>query len=106
MGLAHGADGSIDPAEAQAIGVMLREHQPNKDPALIDHIIREATLTYSQDMEGAVGRAVDALKKLPESQRIALLKDLTRLAQADQRIEKGEQVFVHDIAEQWGLMVE
>src|SRR5690625_7784534 len=46
LGLAHGADEDLDPQETLEIAAKLRRWQPDKDPKLIDHVIREDTLTY------------------------------------------------------------
>lgn len=103
LGLAHGADGELDQTEARTIAIRLREQQPNTDPALIDHVLREAVMTYTEGRSGAVEEAVISLKKLPEERRLTLLKDLTSIARADRRIETTEIDFIEHIATEWGL---
>lgn len=105
LGLAHGADEDLDPAETRQISASLRRWQPNKDPALIDHVIREATLTY---MNGAnpqrLDEAVDVLKKaLPQDLRATILSDLSDIARADGEILTEEKDFIYRLAGEWGI---
>lgn len=105
LGLAHGADEDLDPAETRQISASLRRWQPNKDPALIDHVIREATLTY---MNGAnpqrLDEAVDVLKNaLPRDLRATILSDLSDIARADGEILTEEKDFIYRLANEWGL---
>ncbi len=105
LGLAHGADEDLDPAETRQISASLRRWQPNKDPALIDHVIREATLTY---MNGAnpqrLDKAVDVLKNaLPRDLRATILSDLSDIARADGEILTEEKDFIYRLANEWGL---
>lgn len=103
LGLAHGADGDLDPAEARAIATRLRAQQPHQDPALIDHVMREATLTYANGRAQSVERAVESLKSLPEEERSTLLQDLSTIAQADHKFMDEEKTFIEHISERWGM---
>ncbi len=108
LGLAHGADEDLHPAETKQIAASLRRWQPDKDPALIDHVIREATLTYlnganSKRMTEAVHVLRDAL---PENLRLTILHDLSEIARADGEILSEEQDFISKIASEWHLDVE
>lgn len=105
LGLAYGADGELDPAETRAIAIKLREWQPHKDPALIDHVLREATLTY---LNGAsanrLQEVVVTLKDLlDDNTRASILNDLTDIAQADGTVHQGEESFVSRVAEVWDV---
>lgn len=105
LGLAHGADEDLDPSETLAIAAKLRVWQPDKDPALIDHVIREATLTY---LNGAnlqrLQEAVHVLKKaLPENLRRRILADLADIARADGEVVQTERLFINQIAAAWEL---
>lgn len=105
LGLAHGADEDLDPAETRQISASLRRWQPDKDPALIDHVIREATLTY---LNGAnpkrVDEAVHVLKEaLPQDLRTTILHDLSDIARADGEILSEEKNFIHRLADEWEL---
>lgn len=108
LGLAHGADEDLHPAETKQIAASLRRWQPDKDPALIDHVIREATLTYlnganSQRLTEAVKVLRDAL---PAKLRSTILHDLSEIARADGEILSEEKDFIAKIASSWQLDVE
>ncbi len=105
LGLAHGADEDLNPAEARQISASLRRWQPDKDPKLIDHVIREATLTY---LNGAntdrVREAVNVLKRaLPQEVRTTILHDLSDIARADGEILSEEKDFILQLANEWDL---
>jgi uncharacterized tellurite resistance protein B-like protein len=108
LGLAHGTDGDLDPMETLEIAAKLRQWQPDKDPKLIDHIIREATLSY---LNGAsvdrLQEAVETLRQtLPEQVRKEILKDLSDIARADGSVIVEESQFIRQLAESWGLSVD
>jgi hypothetical protein len=105
LGLAHGTDADLDPSETSTIAAKLRTWQPNRDPALIDHVIREATLTY---LNGAnrdrLREAVQVLKgALTEPVLKQILTDLADIARADGEIVHEERQFIDQIAEAWAL---
>lgn len=105
LGLAHGADEDLDPAETRQIAASLRRWQPDKDPALIDHVIREATLTY---LNGAnpqrLREAIHVLKEaLSHDLREIILHDLSEIARADGEILSAERDFIQKIADEWEL---
>lgn len=107
LGLAHGADEDLDPQETMEIAAKLRRWQPDKDPALIDHVIREATLTY---LNGAndqrLHEAVHVLGgQLNKNLLKAILDDLVDIARADGTIVAGEESFITDLADAWDLQV-
>lgn len=105
LGLAHGADGELDPAETHAIAAKLRQWQPDKDPALIDHVIREATLSYLNGPKtDRLHEAITTLKdNLSGELRAAILQDLTEIAQADGLVLSEESNFIEQIADVWGV---
>ena len=107
MGLAR-ADDELDPDETQEIALKLRQWQPNKDPALIDHVIREAELTYENDLDD--DRLEEATSNLgeafPEKLRRDILKDMADIARADNTVEFAETHFIHRIADIWELSVD
>lgn len=105
LGLAHGADGSLDPEEKDTIAAKLRQWQPDKDPALIDHVIREATLSYLNGAQRErLDSAIHSLKeKLSENIRTTILHDLADIASADGRVVSGESSFIRHIADVWDL---
>lgn len=105
LGLAYGADGELNPAETQTIALKLREWQPHKDPALIDHVLREATLSYLNGAgTGRLQEVVVSLKELlDDNTRASILNDLTDIAHADGTVEVGEDNFVNRVAEVWDV---
>ncbi len=108
LGLAHGADESLDPAETKQIAASLRRWQPDKDPALIDHVIREATLTYLNGMDSErMKETAHVLKDaLSENLRKIILRDLAEIARADGEILSEERDFIQKIAADWDLDIE
>ena len=105
LSLAHGADGHLDPAESDEIAVKLRRWQPDKDPALIDHVVREATLTYRNSSDTArMQEAADSLKSsLAERLREAILRDLADIARADGTVVSAEDDFIRRLAANWNI---
>ena len=107
LGLAHGADEDLDPQETLEIAAKLRRWQPDKDPKLIDHVIREATLTYlngptDQRLHEAVAMLGGQLRR---SILEGILTDLIDIARADGSVVAGERTFIRDIAESWDLQI-
>lgn len=105
LGLAHGADEDLDPSETRQISASLRRWQPDKDPALIDHVIREATLTY---LNGAnperMHEAAHVLKEsLSADLRATILNDFSTIARADGKLLSEEEDFIQKIADEWEL---
>lgn len=105
LGLAHGADENLDPAETKQIAASLRRWQPDKDPALIDHVIREATLTYLNGADSErMTEAVHVLRdSLSQDLRMIILRDLAAIARADGEILSEERDFIQTIADDWEL---
>jgi hypothetical protein len=107
LGLAHGADDDLDPQETMEIAAKLRRWQPDKDPALIDHVIREATLTY---LNGAndqrMNEAVQVLGgQLGKPLLKSILADLVDIARADGVVVTEERSFISEIASAWNLEI-
>ncbi len=105
LGLAHGADEDLDPKETMEIASKLRRWQPDKDPALIDHVMREAMLTY---LNGATDQRMHEAAqilggKLKHDLLKAILGDLVDIARADGSVVANEKSFIAEIAEVWNL---
>lgn len=105
LALAHGTDEELHPHETRTIAARLRSWQPDKDPALIDHVIREATLTYLDGTsEERLRDAIAVLKKtLPQDVRSRILHDLSEIARADGAFLREEHLFIQQIAQEWDL---
>jgi uncharacterized tellurite resistance protein B-like protein len=103
LALAHGTDEELHPHETKTIAARLRSWQPDKDPALIDHVIREATLTYLDGTsEERLWEAVAVLKKtLPLEIRTRILHDLSEIARADGAFIRAEHLFIEQIAREF-----
>lgn len=108
LSLAHGTDDDLAPSESRAMAINLRRWQPDKDPALIDHVIREATLSYlNRANTTRVEDAVRTLREaLPEVTRSAILSDMLEIAKADGKIIPAEGGFIREIADSWGIPIE
>ena len=105
LGLAQGADDDLDPSETREVAARLRRWQPDKDPALIDHVIRDVSLSYEEEATTEeVRAAVDALgEALSEGRRREILGDLSEIARADGLVLQEEQNFIEHIAHTWGV---
>ena len=106
LGLAQ-ADNYLNPNETQEIALKVRQWQPDKDPALIEHVIREAVLTYENEHgDDRIKHATAELgKSLSASLREDILADLADIARADGQVEIDETHFIHQIAEGWSMEI-
>jgi uncharacterized tellurite resistance protein B-like protein len=103
LALAHGADGELDTAEQASMRDQLRAWAPGADPALCDHALREAGLSYgngvgTQRFDDLLSRLHDALDA---DGRARVLADLMELAQADDVVEPGETALIDRVAAAW-----
>ncbi len=108
LGLAHGTDAHLDHAEEQTIVARLYRWQPNRDPALLTHVLRDAMLTYFDDPSPArIDRAVASLgKTLSQSVRRSIVEDLQAIARADGRVVTAEATFISRLRQTWGFDAE
>jgi uncharacterized tellurite resistance protein B-like protein len=105
LGLAQGTDDDLDPSETKEVAACLRRWQPNKDPALIDHVIRDVSLSYKEEATTEeVREAVQSLGEvLSEERRREIMGDLAEIARADGMVLQEEKDFVEQIAEMWDV---
>jgi uncharacterized tellurite resistance protein B-like protein len=105
LGLAQGADDELDPSETKEVAACLRRWQPDKDPALIDHVIRDVSLSFEEEATTEeVRAAVESLgERLSEDLRQEILDDLAEIARADGLVLQQEKDFVEQIATTWGV---
>lgn len=105
LNLAHGTDNDLHPSEKRQVASVMRNWQPNKDPALIEHVLREAMLTYLNDSHSdRLNAAVSALRDaLPRDVRASILDDLLRIARADGKVLSEERDFIQSLARAWDL---
>ena len=103
LALAHGADGELDHAEQASMRDQLRAWAPGADPALCDHALREAGLSYGNGVDAQ--RLQDLLDRLHAALdadgRARVLADLTELAQADNVVAPGESALIDRVAAAW-----
>jgi uncharacterized tellurite resistance protein B-like protein len=92
--LAFGADGDLDPSEADAMREALEAWAPGEDPAGVDHALREAALVDArrEAIEEVLGRV---RRRLDPPGRAQVLADLRLVARADGRVTRGEEELIH-----------
>ncbi len=105
LGLAQGADDDLDAAETRAIASRLRHWLPGKDPALIDHVIRDVSMTHREELSPEhLREAVEDLgAHLDEDALQTILHDLTEIARADGVVLQTEEEFIQRVAQSWRL---
>lgn len=104
LGLAYGADADLDSAEMQEIVARLYKWQPNRDPAMLQHVLREASMTYFNNpsrerletLIDSLGQALDA------DTRATILEDLASIAQADGQVVELERDYIAHLRRAWG----
>lgn len=105
LALTHGTDQRLEQEEQRALARVLRHWLPDRDPALIDHMIREATLSYMNGLDApGLEALVDTLARaLTMEMRRSVLDDLMALAAADHEVRPEEQAFVAQLAKAWHM---
>lgn len=103
LALALGADGHLDSEEQAAMRSQLRAWAPGTDPALCDHALREATLSYGNGMAAdRLEALLDRLRsQLDTAGRDRVLADLSKLAAADAKVEATESAFIERVEQAW-----
>ena len=103
FGLAHHGDAHLHPAEKAEMLVRLRGWQPDRDPALLLHVLHEAALTYlnapTQDQLDEAARGLKAAFR-PDL-RARILHDLDAIAEADGQATAGENAYVAHLRGVW-----
>lgn len=105
LGLAQGADDDLDEAETRAMKARLRRWVPGKDPALIDHVIRDVSMAQREEVDvERVREAADLLgEHLSREARETILRDLAEIARADGVVLREEKDFIRHVAQAWHL---
>lgn len=103
LALTLGADGELAHEERAAMRDQLRAWTPGADPALCDHAIREAVLSYGN---GVDAERLDALvrglgSRLDAEGRARVLADLRTLAASDAVVTATEVGFIERIERAW-----
>ncbi len=105
LGLAYGADADLAGAEEREIVARLYRWQPDRDPALLEHVLRDAKLTYLNDpSKTRIEKAIESLgtSLSPDVQR-SIVDDLGRIARADGTVVAGEETFIQRLRTAWGM---
>jgi uncharacterized tellurite resistance protein B-like protein len=105
--LAHSTDNDLSEEEIGAIIERLWEWQPQLDEAAVRSIIAESLTYYAsgpgQDvLENAVRNLREAF---PALQRLALLDDLVRIAEADGVVDEHETEMIVALSRAWNVNV-
>ncbi|HET6568913.1 MAG TPA: TerB family tellurite resistance protein [Rhodothermales bacterium] len=105
LSLAHGVDENLSYEERESMVVKLRRWLPDKDPAYIGHVIREAMLTYFEGIrQEQLTEIAETLGSALSRDRLAtVLDDLRDIASADDTITEAEERFIARVAAVWGL---
>lgn len=105
LGLAHGVDAHLSPAEQGEMVARLRKWQPQHDPALLAHVLRDAALTYfdeaGRDRLEEAARTLGAALEAEVRQEI--WNDLREVARADGTLMEQEGGYLALLATQWGV---
>lgn len=101
--LAYGVDEHLTSEEQEAMRDQLRAWAPGMDPTRLDHVLREAELTYAN---GLSDEQFDALlarlrEQLDVEARQRVLRDLRALAAADHEVLHAEVRFIDRVEAAW-----
>jgi uncharacterized tellurite resistance protein B-like protein len=104
LGLAYGADADLDSAEMQEIVARLYKWQPNRDPAMLQHVLREASMTYfNNPSRERLETIIETLgEALDPDTRAAILEDLLGIAKADGEVVALERDYISHLRRIWG----
>lgn len=105
--MAHATDNELTDGE---IGVMierLQEWQPELEEEEVRGVLREALQLYAEEPgRDALGASMSAIRKeLPIVQRLAVLDDLTHIAEADGTVNEHEEQMLSTLSQAWGISV-
>lgn len=105
LGLAHGVDAHLSPAEHGEMVSRLRKWQPQHDPALLAHVLRDAALTYFDEagMTRLEEAALTLGAALERDVKQEIWNDLREVARADGTTLEQEGGFLDVLAAQWGV---
>lgn len=103
LALTHGTDSHLSDSEREAMRSQLHSWAPGMDPMRIDHVLREAELSYANGL--AEERFAALLSRLHEGldseARERVLADLRTLAAADNQVLSDEKNFISRVETAW-----
>ncbi|NNE46258.1 MAG: TerB family tellurite resistance protein [Rhodothermales bacterium] len=105
--LAHSTDSQLSDAEIAAMLERMSQWQPDLAEAEIRDILRDSLAAYAKGPgEEELTRSVSALKnKLPFLQRLAVLDDLTYIAEADGSFNEFEREMITSLSKAFNVAV-
>ena len=105
--LAHSTDGKLSDSEIAAMLERMSQWHPDLSEADIRSVLREALRVYAEGPgEEELTRAVSALKRaLPFLQRLAVLDDLTYIAESDGHFNDFEREMIESLSRAFGVEV-
>lgn len=103
LALALGTDGELSREELAAIMDQLQSWAPGADPALCEHALREAVLSYGNGVDAErIDALVDGLRSgLGAEGRARVLADLRTLALSDAVVRTQETAFIDRVERAW-----
>lgn len=105
--LAHSTDNKLSDSEIAAMLERMGQWQPEFDEQEIRAVLREALRIYSQSPgRDELVRSVSALKEaLPFLQRVAVLDDLTYIAESDGSVNDYEREIISSMSQAFDVQV-
>ncbi|MGI9175230.1 MAG: TerB family tellurite resistance protein [Rhodothermales bacterium] len=105
--LAHATDNELSDDEIEVMIERLQEWQPDLAEEDVRGVLRGALQVYADEPdEDALGASVSAIREgLPVVQRLAVLDDLTHIAEADGTVNEHEEQMISTLSQAWGITV-
>lgn len=105
--LAHSTDSKLSDSEIAAMLERMNQWQPDLSETEIREILRESLSAYAQGLgQEEITRAVSSLKEtLPFLQRLAVLDDLTYIAEADGTVNEFEREMIASMSRAFDVEV-
>ena len=103
--LAHGTDNELSEQEVQVMHKKLQEWEPGRSGEALHRVVAAAKERYAEGPdEGTWQASVQAVKAaLPEDQRMAVLNDLVKIANADGYFLDDEEDMINTLMHAWEL---
>ena len=105
--LAHATDGELSDDEIVVMVERLQEWQPELAEEDVRDVLRAALRVYAEEPgQDALTASVGAIREgLPVVQRLAVLDDLARIAEADGRVNEHEEEMLSTLSRAWEIRV-
>ena len=105
--LAHATDNELSDDEISMMIERLQEWQPELAEEDVRDVLRAALQVYAEEPgREALGASVSAIRDgLPVVQRLAVLDDLVRIAEADGEVNRHEEEMLSTLSQAWEITV-